>query len=448
MNKNMRLLLAVLFLLLVLPACNDGRSDRDDDDDFEIFLSVNDGKPVDEWVYDGTTDPDYKYKPRKKKFKEYGLWPRPLSSGMVDGFPDGWTLPGNKDPRSEWPIYFEEQTNITGFPHDETIKIVSANLKGFGPNKALTYLHPYRQPGFNKRRTISRMLSDYYKGMKPDVIAFQEVVGKNKNAISALAKDLAPLRLASKTSNPVRVMKSGNKEYNPIFYNPDELTLSQSGVQFFKKKINGQKRGVSWARFEIVDANNVVADDKKEFDFVVVSVHAPPPGANDAGRKLQTAFAENLFATCIAIGNKRDPDVILVGDFNSNPRGDAAHDKAFWSAIHNKKAKVRGKEVIFNTSVEFTNRKNSQGHLLGTSIVNTNVYDDIVWLSPTNQDHQAKNPSGKQPGKVIALGFDYLFMNEQKRVDKVHQNRVSDHKPVWAIFKKGSDESDDAKSVR
>jgi len=403
---------------------------------------------------------------------QYYLWPRLKGVEKDPKYPDADEFDGS-DPRDSNPIFYGEE-GVTKVRSDVTF--VSHNQRNHGKGKHAGKVAPVGGQANEAERTRGKLLADMLKALGPDIVALQEIEGKqsisrkkqkvktfkrkkdsgnkmmtvettikrkiNQDLIMAqLRSSMAPLQIVWGTDQRTRVKDNGGHEYAPIFYNPETLTCRRGGVKDMTKK-PFKERGVSWARCEVVDREGNLPD-RREFDFVYASLHAPPPRGDNTTvaeqEQLRKNYMDQLWPI-IQYLKRHDPDIIIAGDFNLNfginsypGAGQAEKDRI--ERITESLRKSRRKMVL---DKEFRNIKDSNNNPIGTNITDPpHVYDDIIFKEKTDEDFKYK---------YIAVGFDRLFTDSGGQKDVAMQRKYSDHKPIVAVFSAANDKSDSARS--
>lgn len=141
------------------------------------------------------------------------------------------------------------------------------------------------------------------------------------------------------------------------------------------------------------------------FDFTLITIHLLF-GKNEKERRPELKYLAQAY-TEIKKANPEEKDVIILGDFNFPP------DDEGWSLLKN------------NPSMKFLIKPP-----LKTTITDTSLYDNF-WF----QSNYTKEYSGKSGINM----FDETMFNNDDNKAKI---AVSDHRPIWAIFKT-TDKDDD-----
>lgn len=346
--------------------------------------------------------------------REYFRWPRRLIQDQGEKKPDSDWVEEEEDPN---PIFYDETVRVE---QGEYIRIGSFNLKGFGFKKSERIVVPQGVNASRRRHSRTRdFIADYVSNMGLDVVVFIEVVGDDKvfRRLKSVMKEHGYELAVGDGDDHIRVMRSGNKEWCPIFYKTDTIRPETGGGRRPIKghsviaDIDGVERRMTYAYLGVVPRQG---SNQFRFKFTVAGMHAPPPGAVSLDKVDYFRGIPNAVSSF-----DWDTDIIITGDFNANPRDSSEAVQDRWNPVWT----VGG----FLNLYSFTNFVEGRG----TSIFNENIYDDLLWRLPTEEDYAGL--------KVIEYGFDELFRNQAGDVDKQLQNRMSDHYPVWAKFHKWND---------
>lgn len=367
----------------------------------------------------GDPDPDEEDAGRRI-YREYDRWPRLYNEGLKEPFEDAET---NPPPEDMYLLYGEEIEEA-----DVYIRIGTFNLKGFGPNKAEFRVNPRGKKKTDKRRTMAAFIASYVRAMELDVVAFQEVVGSGNGGLRELAAAMSGsgyvlavgddddfIRLIGR-----KVLFGQNKERCPIFYRTDRIQ-PEGGAKgkVMIATINGSERHATYAYLGVQE-KDVPADKRAQrFRFVMTCQHAPPPDRPVSERAAYWSAVPGAVMPLAGI----DTDVILAGDLNTDPRTSVVPEQLRLHPVLGDPPDGAG----------FLNRHGYVNQRIGggTTIRGQNVYDDLLWREPTEQDFADL--------KVIEYGFDKMFRSGSGNIDKDAQNRFSDHYPAWARFHRGKD---------
>ncbi|UJP05524.1 MAG: endonuclease/exonuclease/phosphatase family protein [Nitrosomonas sp.] len=364
------------------------------------------------------TDADLEVYKHPGDAREYYRWPfrRNVMVGNENEFaPDAEGFANAPRPQ----IFGEEMSADTG-----VILVGSWNLKGMGANKVQYRMKPVGGQPDNPDRTIARFVAQYIDSMGLHVVALQEVVdGKRfdmddlKAAMRHFGYELA---VGDDEHHTRRMGRDGQTyEYCPIFYNRNIIQLeraiarTKTGVKKMGD-INGQARRFTYAYLGVKEG--ICTEENKRFDFVMTCFHAPPPADGDARERYYRLIPDQ------AKELTWDPDVILAGDFNGDPDSSVDIERNRWSPVLADEDGAR-----FLRGRQFTHARAG----MGTSIFNENIYDKLLWRQPTEEDYAGE--------MRIEYSFDAYFTDAANNRDTAAQNRISDHRPIWAAFKRCND---------
>lgn len=149
------------------------------------------------------------------------------------------------------------------------------------------------------------------------------------------------------------------------------------------------------------------------FDFTLITIHALYKSKNAPERGDEFEALGQIFLD-VQASNPNEQDVIVLGDFNDPPSNDAGDkpNKRFQRMID----VAPDLQCLFKGAVR-------------TTITDTSLYDNICFQLHHMSEYTYENDMVK---------FDETEFDND---DKAASRAVSDHRPVWAIFR--SDVDDD-----
>jgi len=158
-----------------------------------------------------------------------------------------------------------------------------------------------------------------------------------------------------------------------------------------------------------------------DFDFTVISIHVcfGCGGLNVEGRVAEVARLGSIYNSLI---NGSEKDVIVVGDFNLNPNNDS-----FINLVS-----------VENTAPIYSCTTLSECKQDATTTRDSNLFDNI-WFSQTHV--------GEYTGEHGMFKFDEDLFEDPTGNSNDYRERysrlaVSDHRPVWAVFRTDAGDDD------
>jgi len=140
------------------------------------------------------------------------------------------------------------------------------------------------------------------------------------------------------------------------------------------------------------------------FDFSLIAVHTQPKRSEDECALMSEVYQH------VQKQNKDEADVLLVGDFNLEPRKSAFDDLL--------------RSNTLPTMIALFNEKNDR-----SMIKDHELYDNIFF----EREHLSE---------YLYSGVDKF---DETDLDCVPAEHISDHRPVWAVFRIDIDDDDDGR---
>ena len=285
-----------------------------------------------------------------------------------------------------------------------------------------------------------------------DLVALQEVhVGKpGEAALADLAKVLSDAHgityefLLSEGVGEGLIPEAMGFLYKRPCVRPE--TVNDSGYESIMIDINGRYAGDRYAPRDFVQTYWKAG----RFDFTVISVHLAY-GKRDKRRAGYEKVREIFFDWSTDRTN-RDPDVIILGDFNRHGEDTGTGPKAVKALLYDPK-QFRVPNVTF-FDPEFSKLPEVKGEaikgkgvpdddpqLLSTTVAdNKFAYDMIMFSSEAGDRFPAKLHGGVYGRDFGIIHFDHPggvgFQAGADRLDhECLKKMYSDHRPVWIRFR-------------
>ncbi len=243
--------------------------------------------------------------------------------------------------------------------------------------------------------TVAKTLLYY----APDVVGLQEASAMWHKNLKSLLKN-TPYKLIC-TERTVRHETYGNRNFTPILYNSDVLTLKDSGVKEFQSKGNQYMKTIAWAIFEIKETKQ---------QFILVNTHYEAPGHDDEEKAENLEYRKDQTAEMIEfvsyLEGTYDLPIMLTGDFNTTEGNDkTGHHSPYWN------------------------------------LINSGLHDAKFSADKVKCAAKTWHELGSSVSSATAGSFDHIFGNERVKfsyfntlIDKILMT-ASDHCPIYADVK-------------
>ena len=220
-----------------------------------------------------------------------------------------------------------------------------------------------------------------------DLIAVQEIIGD--------------VKILNRT---VEMLAKKGKKYNFVVSEPMGNVQKERYAFLFNKKLTlVGKPKIYYDKYDKFIREPYFASFKSgEFDFDIFTVHILY-GDNAYDREPEMRQIANVYSY-YQEKNPEENDLILTGDFNTRPWDD--NFDYIW-AIPNVKVVIRDGESTIGKY--------------------GNLYDNIIFTESSTQEYTGLN-------RIYT--FDKILELEQEEA----RNKVSDHRPVYAVFCTGEDD--------
>ena len=153
------------------------------------------------------------------------------------------------------------------------------------------------------------LLADVYRDYMPDVLGFQEYDKRVRNIMHPLLLEMGYVEVPyTENRDPKTAIVT------PIYYNPETLTLINSGFIHLKAVTGDTGKSLGWGVFEVKKTG-------KRFAFASAHLANSTGETNVPGTRVE--HAKDASSLMQSIGDRYNVPVLLGGDFNCNAKSDA-----------------------------------------------------------------------------------------------------------------------------